>query len=116
MVDAPTSTGKPEVYFAEDILEFGPRGVHELEPVGIDAIRDYAELVGETNPLYLDVAFAEGTEFGSTIVPPMLLFCMGFSAFLRTCSASKCPRPARPDTSQTNGRFIAPFDKVNGYE
>jgi acyl dehydratase len=44
---------------------------------------NYVNFSGELNPLYKDARFAEQALFGERIAPPMLCFCLGFSAWLR---------------------------------
>jgi acyl dehydratase len=47
-------------------LEVGRQASRELE-VTVDAVRAYAEITGDFNPLHFDPAFAEGTRFGRLI-------------------------------------------------
>jgi acyl dehydratase len=39
--------------------------------VGREKVREYARAVGETQPLYLDVAAARAAGFGDVVAPPM---------------------------------------------
>ena len=75
-------TGPPAVYFAEDVLEYGPRGEVGVRSVSEADVVSFAEHTGELNPLYLNSSYAEGTRCGSRITPPMLTFCLGFATFL----------------------------------
>ena len=73
----------PEVWTAEDVIERGPRGASPVRTVTEADVVNYVNFSGELNPLYVNVSFAEQALFGERIAPPMLCFCLGFSAWLR---------------------------------
>jgi acyl dehydratase len=73
----------PKVWAAEDVFERGPRGAAPVRTVTEADVVHYCTFTGELNPLYVNMSFAERTRFGERIAPPMLCFCLGFSAWLR---------------------------------
>lgn len=81
----------PRPLFADDLIEFGPRG----ESIG--RTLSEADVVGFTNwsaerrPLYLNTEFAGQGRFGGRIVPPILVFCLGFGDFLRDLLSAELP-------------------------
>ena len=78
---APTRTsGDP--MFAEDVLAFAPRGTLPVRTVTESDVVAFCGMTGERNPLYLDAEFARQGPFGERIAPPMLCFCLAFSAWL----------------------------------
>jgi len=71
-----------EPRYAEDLAADGPRGEGAGRTITESDVVRFASEVGETNPLYLNRVFAEGSRFGARIVPPMLGFCVGFADLL----------------------------------
>ncbi len=49
--------------------------------VGREKIREYARAVGETDPLYLDLAAARAAGYGDLVAPPMFAVVYAGSAF-----------------------------------
>jgi acyl dehydratase len=94
---------------AEDLLEHGPRGASRVRTVTETDVVGFANFSGELNPLYLDAVFAERALFGERIAPPMLCFCLGFSAWLR--EFLRLPQDGSESTAGHLGdrwQFIAP--------
>lgn len=82
----------PDVYYAEDIFERGPRGETLGRSVTESDVVGFTGRVGELNPLYLNREFAVSSRFGVRIAPPMMTFCLGFAEFLR--EFLKVPMPS----------------------
>lgn len=86
-----------------------------------DAIERFCHSIGETNPLYLDEAYARTTAYGGLIAPPsihiLLMFaCTPADDWMRspgTINAGQCwsyNRPARPgDTITLQARALDKF-------
>ena len=53
--------------------KIGKRFAPELYAVGREKIREYAEAVGETNFLYLDVDAARAAGYADVVAPPMFV-------------------------------------------
>jgi len=68
---------------AEDLLEQGPRGECPVRTVTETDVVRFASFTGDLNPLYIDEPFAQRSIFRGRIAPPMLCFCLGFSAWLQ---------------------------------
>lgn len=68
---------------AEDLLEHAPRGSSPVRTVTEADVVNFMNFTGELNPLFLDAESARRGLFGARIAPPMLCFCLGFSAWLR---------------------------------
>ncbi len=60
------------------------RGQPYLDEAGRDAIRHYAEAIGDTNPLWTNEEYAKKTRWKGIIAPPTILFC--FDRFLNAYS------------------------------
>jgi len=71
------------IFYAQDLVDAGPRGRCAERRVTRERSQDFVQHVGEDNPLYLDDAFASRSVFGGCIEPPMLTFCLAFGDFLR---------------------------------
>ncbi len=56
-----------------------------------DTINAYAELSGDFNPLHVDAAIAEGSEFGGTIAHGPIAFQALFRALMEGCGADTLP-------------------------
>jgi acyl dehydratase len=50
--------------------------------VGREKIREYAQAVGESNPLHLDVAAARAAGYADVVAPPMFAVVYSFPAML----------------------------------
>lgn len=50
--------------------------------VGREKVREYAEAVGEQNPLYLDVAAARAAGYADVVAPPMFAVVYASRAFM----------------------------------
>ncbi|MEE3326456.1 MAG: MaoC/PaaZ C-terminal domain-containing protein [Myxococcota bacterium] len=73
----------PSVFYAEDLLDMGPRGETQGQTLTeVDRV-NFAREVGELNPRALNAAFAAQTPAGELQASPMLIFCLGFSEFLQ---------------------------------
>jgi acyl dehydratase len=62
--------------------QIGKRYAPVLYAVGREKVREYAEAVGETNPLYLDVAAARAAGCADVVAPPMFAVVYAGRAFL----------------------------------
>jgi acyl dehydratase len=58
---------------AETTAPVGKRYPAVTYAVGREKIREYARAVGETNPLYLDVAAARAAGYDDVVAPPMFV-------------------------------------------
>jgi len=47
-------------------------------PIERGKIREFARAIGDDNPLYLDPAYAAGTEFGGILTPPTFMATKAF--------------------------------------
>src|SRR5690606_18088056 len=47
----------------------------EVRRIEKGALIKFAKAIGESNPLYLDEAYAKGTRFGGLIAPPTYVSC-----------------------------------------
>ena len=73
----------PSIFYAEDIVECGPRGETIGQTFTETDVVAFAREVGELNPRYLNAEFARRSLFGERIAPPMLVFCVGFAEWLQ---------------------------------
>ena len=79
-----------KVYFAKDMYEDGPRGVCAIREFSANAVADYIHYTGEQAVVYQD-------EHGSyPWVPPVLVFCQAFAAWLKAFTAVKTPDESFP--------------------
>ena len=93
----------PGTWYAEDVLEHGPRGASPVRTVTEADVVSYANFSGELNPLYVNARFAERSIFGGRIAPPMLCFCLGFSVWLR--ELMKLPLAGGEDSAGIVGKI-----------
>ncbi len=77
--------------YADDLIEFGPRGESHGRTVTEADIVGFTNLTGERNPLYLNRVFAAKGRFGDRIAPPIWTFCLGFGDFLQALLAVPLP-------------------------
>jgi acyl dehydratase len=61
--------------------KIGKRYPPLLYAVGREKVREYAEAVGETNPLYLDVEAARAAGHADLVAPPMFVVVYSSRAF-----------------------------------
>lgn len=61
--------------------KIGKRYPPVLYAVGREKVREYAEAVGETNPLYLDVEAARAAGHADLVAPPMFVVVYSSRAF-----------------------------------
>jgi acyl dehydratase len=98
--------GAPEMYYAEDIVACGPRGTVTLPTQTQASVDNFVVQVDECNPLYSG---------GAGAVPPMLIFCLGFSAFLEALLRVAMPATGSAghvaDEWQVH-RLVAPGEKI----
>ncbi|MEZ4330585.1 MAG: MaoC/PaaZ C-terminal domain-containing protein [Myxococcota bacterium] len=100
--DGNRGTG-PGTLYAEDLLEYGPRGESPGRTVCEADVVGFTNLTAERNPLYLNRIFSAGGRFGSPIVPPIWTFCLAFGDFLRDLLAA--PLPATGLAGHVGDRF-----------
>ncbi|MFP6639374.1 MAG: MaoC family dehydratase N-terminal domain-containing protein, partial [Myxococcota bacterium] len=81
----------PSTFYAEDLLEAGPRGDTCGQTLTLADAVNFAREVGELNPRTLNIEFAKQTPVGERVVPPMLIFCLGFAEFLQTLLTAPMP-------------------------
>ncbi|MGE0538956.1 MAG: MaoC family dehydratase N-terminal domain-containing protein [Dehalococcoidia bacterium] len=63
-------------------------------PVEYDPIRRHCHMVEDTNPLFLDPAFAAETSYGAVIAPPVMVdYFAGGGAWPRAAEAAPMLRP-----------------------
>lgn len=98
----------PTPLFAEDLLEFGPRGESLGRTVTEADLVAYAGFTGELNPAYLNQEFAGQGPFGATIAPPMWTFCLAFGDFLRGLLEAPLPSSDFAGHLGDSWRFLAP--------
>jgi len=71
--------------FEEEIHAFVGQIVYDHTPapdnVNEAMIRQWAEILGETNPAYLDAEWATGSARGKTIAPPAMMYVWGQEGF-----------------------------------
>jgi uncharacterized OB-fold protein len=71
--------------FEEKIYAFVGQEVYPPTPapddVNLPMIRQWAEVIGETNPAYLDPAWAASSKRGKTIAPPAMMYVWGQEGF-----------------------------------
>lgn len=101
----------------EEIIPGVPRETKPFE-LTKDIIATFAEMMGETNPLYFDEEYAKSTPYGGIVAPPsihiLLMFaCTGTDDWMRspgTINASQSWHyniPARPgDVITMQGRAL----------
>lgn len=93
----------PGALYAEDLLDFGPRGESLGRTVCEADVVGFTNLTAERNPLYLNRIFAGGGRFAGPIVPPIWTFCLAFGDFLRDLLAA--PLPATGLAGHVGDRF-----------
>jgi len=98
----------PDVFFAEDLVECGPRGETLGQTVTETDVVAFAREVGELNPRYLNAEFARATPFGARIAPPMLTFCLAFAEFLGELLAMPMPSSGFAGHLGDSWRFFRP--------
>lgn len=81
----------PRPLFAEDLLEFGPRGESPGRTLSEADVVGFTNWSAERRPLYLNEPFARRGRFGGRVVPPILTFCLGFGDFLRDLLSAELP-------------------------
>lgn len=81
----------PRPFFAEDLLEHGPRGESLGRTVSEADVVGFTNFTAERNPLYHNRIYAAGGRFAGPIVPPMWTFCLGFGDFLQALLAVPLP-------------------------
>lgn len=101
----------------DEIIPGEPRATKPFE-LTKDIIATFAEMMGETNPLYFDEEYAKSTPYGGIVAPPsihiLLMFaCTGTDDWMRspgTINASQSWHyhiPARPgDVISMQGRAL----------
>lgn len=100
----------PAVYHAEDLVACGPRGESAGRTLTEADLVAWTGHTGELNPLYLDREFARVTRSGGRLVPPLLVFCLAFSSFLR--ELLRAPMPAAESAGHLGDSFRC-FAPVN---
>lgn len=83
--------GGPRPLFAEDLIEFGPRGEGIGRTIGEADVVGFTNLTADRSPLYLQRVFAAGGRFGGCVVPPLFVFALAFGEFLRDLLAAELP-------------------------
>lgn len=81
----------PRPLYAEDLIEFGPRGESIGRTVSEADVVGFTNLTAERNPLYLNRVFAAQGRFGAQIAPPIWTFCLAFGDFLQSLLACELP-------------------------
>ncbi len=66
------------MYVEEYLPHIGQEGVRLPQNVSAEAIRRFAEAVGETDPIYLDEDYAKTTPYGRIIAPPTFCFTLRY--------------------------------------
>ena len=71
--------------FEEEIYSFVGQVVYPTTPAPDDInetmIRQWSEILGETNPAYLDAEWAANSSRGHTIAPPAMMYVWGQEGF-----------------------------------
>ena len=107
-VEARAGGSAPAPLFAEDLLEFGPRGESLGRTVTLSDLVSYAGFTGELNPAYLNEEFARQGRFGARLTPPMWTFCLAFGDFLRDLLEAPLPSEDFAGHLGDSWRFLAP--------
>ena len=81
----------PRPLYADDLLEFGPRGESHGRTVSEADIVGFSNFTAERNPLYLNRVFAAQGRFGDRIAPPSWTFCLAFGDFLHALLSAELP-------------------------
>ena len=89
--DAWSAPAEVALFRAQDLVECEFRGEGRARTLGEADIVAFTGHTAEANPLYLDAEGARASVFGERLVPPMLLFCLGFSEFLNSLLALPMP-------------------------
>lgn len=84
----PTS---PSIFYAEDLVDSGPRGRTTGQTVTLADAVQFAREVGDLDPRTLNKEFAQKTANGQRTVPPMFVFCLGFAEFLEQLLTAPMP-------------------------
>jgi acyl dehydratase len=98
----------PSLFYAEDLLESGPRGETFGQTVTETDVVAFAREVGELNPRYLNAEFARRSLFGERIAPPMLIFCLGFAEWLQVLLRTPMPSSGFAGHLGDSWRFFRP--------
>ena len=107
-VDAWSQPAAPEIFYAEDLLESGPRCESPGRTVTEGDVVAFARETSELNPRMLDAIFARATPFGERMASPMLVFCLSFSEFLRTLLDLPMPSSGFAGHLGDSWRFFQP--------
>jgi acyl dehydratase len=92
----------------KEMLSLGPRGASLGRTLTEADVVGFANFTGELNPLYLNDEFARSGPFGARIVPPMLIFCLGFGDYLRDLLALPMPSDGFAGHLGDSWRFFSP--------
>lgn len=66
------------MYVEEYLPMIGKSGPRARQEVGAEAIRRFAEAIGDSNPIYSDPEYAAGTPYGRVIAPPTFCFTLRY--------------------------------------
>lgn len=87
----PNPGAGPRPLYANDLLEFGPRGESYGRTVTEADVVGFTNFTAERNPLYLNRTFAAQGRFRDRIAPPAWTFCLAFGDFLHALLAAELP-------------------------
>ena len=90
-IGSPRRPPAADILYADDMLERGPRGESLGRTLGEADVVAWTGFTGELDPAYLNAEFAARRRAGGRIVPPMLVFCLGFGDFLRDLLRFRMP-------------------------
>ena len=107
-VGAWSSDSVPLPIFADDMVEFGPRGESLGRTVTETDLVSWTGFTGELNPAYLNEPFGQAGRFGGRIAPPMWTFCLGFGDYLRDLLSVSMPSTGFAGHLGDRWRFLAP--------
>ena len=103
-----SSDSVPIPIFADDMIEFGPRGESLGRTVTETDLVSWTGFTGELNPAYLNEPFGQAGRFGGRIAPPMWTFCLGFGDYLRDLLSVSMPSTGFAGHLGDRWRFLAP--------